>query len=283
MKTVLVATDFSTRSDRALRRATLLARQHSASLAIIHVVDDDRAERLVANERDVAQELLDALAANLTADGLDCRARLYMGAAVDGVTRAADELDADLTVVGPHRRDILKDIFTGTTVDRIIRKSRRPVLMANSMPASNYSGVLIGVDMSPGAANAVSVAKALGLLREAQVGIVHAFSAPAYGLMIRTSVTSAELKKYIEGERAKADQGLQKWLQPLGLKPDYKILELPELSTANLINECARLKKADLIVIGSKGSTGLEKILLGSVAEDVLKYAEVDVLTVPLA
>jgi nucleotide-binding universal stress UspA family protein len=283
MKTILVATDFSTRSDRALRRASMLAKQHGARLEIVHVVDDDRAEQLVANEREGARGLLDALAADMTAEGLDCRAGLYMGAAVSGVTRAADELEADLIVVGPHRRDILKDVFTGTTVDRIIRHSRRPVLMANTVPAGSYSRVLIGVDMSPGAANAVSVATGLGLLRGVQVGIVHAFSAPAYKLMIRTSVSSAELKAYIEGERARAKKELAKWRQQVGLQADFEMLELPELSTANLINECARLKKAELIVIGSKGTTGLEKVLLGSVAEDVLKDARVDVLTVPSA
>ncbi|HEU6442162.1 MAG TPA: universal stress protein, partial [Microvirga sp.] len=47
MRTILVATDFSTRSDRALRRATLLARHVSARLVLIHVVDDDRPVRLV--------------------------------------------------------------------------------------------------------------------------------------------------------------------------------------------------------------------------------------------
>jgi len=47
MERILVSTDFSTRSDRALRRGSLLARQSSAELVIVHVVDDDQPRRLV--------------------------------------------------------------------------------------------------------------------------------------------------------------------------------------------------------------------------------------------
>lgn len=46
-QTLLVATDFSTRSDRALRRAVLLAKQYTAGLVLVHVVDDERPRRFV--------------------------------------------------------------------------------------------------------------------------------------------------------------------------------------------------------------------------------------------
>ena len=49
MKTILVATDFSPRSDRALRRAILIARRQGATLVLAHVIDDDRQERLVTS------------------------------------------------------------------------------------------------------------------------------------------------------------------------------------------------------------------------------------------
>jgi len=58
MKKILLATDFSERSVRALRRATLLARRFAASLVIIHVVDDDQPRRIVGGERDAASALL---------------------------------------------------------------------------------------------------------------------------------------------------------------------------------------------------------------------------------
>ena len=55
MQKILVATDFSTRSDRALMRATLIARQTKAELILVHVVDADQPKRLVAADRETAR------------------------------------------------------------------------------------------------------------------------------------------------------------------------------------------------------------------------------------
>ena len=55
---ILAATDFSTRAQRALRRAGLLARDTGAELALVHVVDDDQPQDLVAMERREAERIL---------------------------------------------------------------------------------------------------------------------------------------------------------------------------------------------------------------------------------
>jgi universal stress protein E len=55
---ILAATDFSTRSQRALRRAGLLARASRAELTLAHVVDDDQPPDLVALERREAERIL---------------------------------------------------------------------------------------------------------------------------------------------------------------------------------------------------------------------------------
>jgi universal stress protein E len=54
----LAATDFSTRSQRAVRRAGLLAQEHGAELALVHVVDDDQPQDLVALETREAERIL---------------------------------------------------------------------------------------------------------------------------------------------------------------------------------------------------------------------------------
>ena len=59
MQRILVATDFSTRSDRALRRGTLLAKQFGCDVTLVHVIDDDQPLRTVEAERREATALLD--------------------------------------------------------------------------------------------------------------------------------------------------------------------------------------------------------------------------------
>ena len=65
MKHIMVATDLSERSDRALRRATLLARETGAALSVVNAVDDDKPRHIVERERDDADALLRRLTATL--------------------------------------------------------------------------------------------------------------------------------------------------------------------------------------------------------------------------
>ena len=115
MKAIMVATDFSERSDRALRRATLLAQQFQAAIVLVHVVDADQPRRIVDSERDEAEALLSELAATLRdADGVNCQTLVILSAPFAGVLQAVEERKPDLLVLGPHRRQVLRDVFIGT-------------------------------------------------------------------------------------------------------------------------------------------------------------------------
>lgn len=77
MKKIMLATDFSERSDRALRRAVILARAHDVVLEIVHVVDDDRTRRIVDHEVDDARQLLGEHARSLKdLDGVSCSTQI---------------------------------------------------------------------------------------------------------------------------------------------------------------------------------------------------------------
>ncbi|MGV1015702.1 MAG: universal stress protein, partial [Methyloceanibacter sp.] len=174
MQRILVATDFSTRSDRALRRASLLARQSAAQMILVHVIDDDQPQRLVEFKRREATAFLQDLVKTLCADdGLPCESRVVLGVPFQRIIDTADELNADLIVLGPHRRQILRDTFLGTTAERTIRYSRHPVLMANAPPSGPYRSILIATDLSDCAGVAAQAAKDLGLLEGAEIVALH--------------------------------------------------------------------------------------------------------------
>ena len=135
MKRIMFATDFSERSDRALRRAVILARAHDAVLEIVHVVDDDRPRRIVDHEVNDARQLLGELARSLKdLDGVSCRTQIVQDDPFAGIVKAVAKAMPDLLVVGPHRRQILRDAFVGTTAERTIRTASCPVLMVNGPP-----------------------------------------------------------------------------------------------------------------------------------------------------
>jgi len=146
---ILFATDFSPRSDRAGRRALLLVKQFEARLTLIHVVDDDQPNRLLKSARAEALSVLDEMRQTFReVDGVDCETSLAVGEAFAGTLSVCADVGADMIVIGPHRRQILKDVFTGTTAERIIRQSVRPVLMVNGTPAGTYRNILVATDMS---------------------------------------------------------------------------------------------------------------------------------------
>jgi len=139
MQTIMVATDFSERSDRALRRATLLAKQFEADVTLVHVVDDDQPAYIVDSEREQAESLLRRLADTIhKVDGVACDARVITSTAFAGIVQVVEEVGPDLLVIGPYRRQVLKDAFVGTTAGRAIRSVSCPVLMGGG-----YHAVLI--------------------------------------------------------------------------------------------------------------------------------------------
>jgi nucleotide-binding universal stress UspA family protein len=214
-------------------------------------------------------------------DGVTCDARVVFGDPFEGIIKASDEVDADLIVLGEHRRQALKGIFVGTTAERAIRASRRPVLITLAVPANHYRHVLIATDLSEASRDAVRAVTALSLDKHSAISVVHVFDAIGSGLMTRVSLSTDQVEDYVETERAHAAQDLSAFLRDAPIEPMYQLLKLNESSPASAICLAAQEISADLIVVGTHGRTGIAKLLLGSVAETVLRTSACDVLAVP--
>lgn len=280
MKRILVATDFSTRSDRALLRGCLLARQSSATLILVHVVDDDEPNRLVDARQYEAAGLLHELSRTAREDGIDCESRVVLGDPFQGIVNAAEELGVDLLLLGPHRRQLLRDTFVGTTAERTIKLSPRPVLMANGVPASLYRSILIAIDLSDNSTIAAQTAKQLGLLKQPQTTALHVIE-DERGPVARASMSIDKLKDRLVQEERRASEELDAILCKVGTAASRHVIRLTEKSVSMAINDYARRVGADLLVVGTHRRSGIEKWLLGSVAENIMAHSTIDVLAVP--
>ncbi|WP_206456175.1 universal stress protein [Aurantimonas marina] len=282
MKKIMVATDFSERSDRALRRATLLAKRIGAALFLVHVVDNDQARRIVESERDMARRLLHEMATTVKdVDGVVCGTRVVLGAPYAGIANAVEEIAPDLLVIGPHRRQALRDVFMGTTAERTIRTVALPVLMVNASPAGPYRHAMLTTDLSEGARRAARTFLALNIDREAKVSILHVFDAPALRLAMSHAMPKSDKEHYLEGERKSAARALSEFVHFTGIGPITQIVYHDKTTPAQEILNAAKAGGVDLIVIGTHGRSGLARFFLGSVAEHVLRNADRDVLAVP--
>ena len=282
MDRLIVATDFSSRSDRALRRATLLAHKLGASLTLVHIIDGDRPDRLIASERAAASLLLEDHVETLrTVDAIESNWIVKADDVHAGIMAAAEEIDAGLIIIGPHRSR-LRDVFVGTTAERVVRQSRRPLLVAVGTPAAHHRNTLLALDFDEASKTAGRTALRLGIFEHTDVVIMHAFDAPAEGMLMRTMAAPDEVDEYVEAVGEAATEKLQALIGELGLPPTCRTISSMKGSPARTIMESAEKVGSDLIVLGTNQRHGFERILVGSVTADVIHDAHRDVLIIPV-
>jgi len=261
----------------------LVAGKSSAALVLVHVIDDDQPAYLIESQRNAASELLEQTARTFTeVDHVATDVAITTGEAFAGILQTAEETDADLIIVGPHRRQFL-DIFIGTTAERTIRRSPRPVLMANATPSGPYTRSLLAVDFDEASRSAVEVAQRLGILEQTEVIAMHLFDAPAIGLMKRGMVVPEAIDHYVRSEEQRVRAEFDSFLSAAGLLRSQQLLRPKQGAPAYDILSCADDEEVDLIVVGTNQRKGFERLLLGSVAQKVLLDAKHDVLVVPAA
>jgi universal stress protein E len=279
---ILAATDFSTRSQRALRRAGLLARDSGAELTLVHVVDDDQPPELVALERREAERILgEQIGAMAELRGLRPHALVVEGDPFDGILRAAASTGADLIVMGAHRKQLLRDILIGTTIERVIRTGPSPVLMVNKEVDQPYRTALAAVHLSEPSVHAIQTAKALGLPGGARLALVHAFQPLAKGQMFYAGLSQDTIDGYVADERLRAAKELTEFLEANGIDDHGQALHIEEGAPFEVISKTVEQSKPGVLIMGTHGRTGIAKALLGSVTEEVLRSLDVDILAVP--
>ena len=281
MDRLLLATDFSTRSDRALRRAALIADKAGAAITLLHVIDDDQPKYLIDRHHQAAAILLeDAVKTIRQFDRVEADMNIMTGDVASSIVQVAEEIDAAMIVVGPYRRK-LKTIFIGTTAERTIERSDRPVLMANGMPSGVYERTFLALDLDDASRSAVRAARALGVIEGTVVTAMHAFDAPAAGMMRRAMEVPDAIDHYVAGEEAQARPKVEEFLAELDVRPELLLLRPIEAVPAQSILACAEAENAELVVVGTNRRRGAERLLLRSVATEILRQADCDVLVVP--
>lgn len=279
---ILAATDFSTRSQRALRRAGLLARDNGAEVTLVHVVDDDRPAELVALEkREAGRILVEQIGSVAELRGLPARALVVEGDPFDGILRAAASTKADVIVMGSHRKQLLHDLIIGTTIERVVRTGPFPVLMVNREAERPYKTALAAVDVTEPSVNAVRTGTALGLPGRALLTLVHAILPMAQGKMSYAGVGRDSIDQYVADAQARATEELTTLLEKNGLEGLRDRVRIANGAPFEVITATVDHWKPDVLIMGTHNRSGLIRMFLGSVTEEALRSLDVDILAVP--
>lgn len=278
--TILVATDLSARSDRALERAVLLARTHDARLIVLHVMDEDLPSAALDRVSEAARdEIMQQLRAVGPAGGKGTAVEVVPGKDYRDIIARADEIGADLVITGTHRNDAGNKPITGTTMDRVIRHGTRPVLVVPAHAREPYRRVVVGVDFS--AFSRFAIRNALAIAPTAEFHAVHAFQVPFAGFQ-----TSPETRELFRREHERRlvttiDGELYDLVGAFTPALPVRINRIVRHGDVDgvLRGEVDRLRP-DLMVLGTHGRTGIAHALLGSVANGFLNNPPCDVLVV---
>lgn len=275
MKKLLVATDLSARSDRALQRAVALAHKLGATLNVIHIVSKTVPANIAEDYQASARTTIDQLLRSLpsTAD-VNPEIGIIRGHDLDEILRHAQETGAELIVLGITRHSA-HELFRGTTAERVIRLGNLPVLLVKDPVAHDYERVLVATDNSPASRRALECAAAIA--PDADFHLLHTVHVPFKGLLDSESQTQIRraqeqnFKVALEKDiRAHAEK-----LGTAGLRVTFHVKDGDILGVIR--DQVARLKP-DFLAIGSHGRSGLRQALIGTVAGNLLSDPPVDVL-----
>jgi nucleotide-binding universal stress UspA family protein len=132
--TILVPTDGSRGSSVASDHALELADEHGATVHALHVVSPAAAEGLARPEaavdglREHGEELVDRVARRAGKRGIPCETAVREGAPAGTIREYADEVGADVVVMGTHGRTGIQRYLLGSVAERVVRSSSVPVL-----------------------------------------------------------------------------------------------------------------------------------------------------------
>ena len=278
MKNILVATDLTTHSDRALARALRMAGQ-GARLRVLHVVDEDLPDDVAAILTARAEKEIAAQVAALSPSGVPkLEPVVALGRGYRTILEAADEIDADLIVAGINRDESLGSHFLGTTVERVLRAGRRPVLVVSEPPSSPYRRAMVCVDFSVHSRRAVECA--LALVPDGEAILLHVYDVPFAGLITDTASRDEMWAAEEERFREMMDGELKAFVASLARPPAKLRHMLVRGSVREEIRRAAAAEKPDVLAIGTHGRTGVSRAFLGSVAADILDDPPCDILAV---
>lgn len=272
---IVVGTDLSEPADEAVRQAAAWARRSGAPLLVVHIAP----EKIF---RDLATPGVAAAIEQRLEPLIDIPAEVIIesGSEHAGIIRVADARHAQLLVVGASVRDDIEARFFGGTAEHVVRYAHCPVLTARPSPSGGP--VLVATDFSDLATPAVSAAAEQARQRGVELVVLHSIYEPKSPLSLLGPVVVSvpeTTEEALAAHRGAAQETVESLLQATGLPGSALVVDEPP---ARGIIAAASTVSAALVVVGTRGRTGLFRMALGSVAEAVVHNAPCSVLAVRL-
>jgi len=288
VNSILFPTDGSTCAEFAHAHAAFLAQQFDADLHILHVVEvqtnnlNDLSQLIEIREEEILEQLRIPVPSTSEApsDERVHRAKRTDDSAAGGILAYAEEHDIDLIVVGTHGRRGMDRLLMGSVAEEIVRLSECPTLTVcgknRPEPNRDINRVLVPMGLSEHTDLLFSHARSIGATYDAQLDLVHVIERstlpPVYGLE-EAATDSDDVERRVRDALATyADAA-----QDAGVDATVTV---HRGHPAEVILDMTNDAPIDLVTIATHGRTGIRRMLIGSVAEKVVRMAPCPVFTV---
>lgn len=293
-KKIIVSTDFSDLSNHAIAYGVTLAKEFDAKLYLCHVIDLSSATMygeatfaFEAQSRHMEEYAYHQLKVLMDGQEIEWEPLVTTGRAADEIARLAKENEVDLSVIATRGRKGLKRLVLGSVTEQLMRILSCPLMVIRgpdkdakpSFDAKiNYKRILVGCDFSHNSITAYQYG--LSLAQEFQSDLYLAHVIPPF--------VYKDLPKSISDAREKISNDLREELKtrleslvPVEAKnwchPETVLLAgNPHIE----ITKFALVQNMDLIVIGVKGQSLVESLLVGSTTDRIVRGATCPVLCV---
>ena len=236
-------------------------------------------DKLEAEVREAARATVEGARTRLQRPGVDVAAAVILGRPATAIVEAARTMDADLVVVGSRGHGTIESMLLGSVSSEVVDHAHVPVLIARR---PFIRRIVLAWDGSDSARVAAAFVRTWPIFRGATVRVVSAADVelpwwsgfPAMGspAVMPMYAEAAEASRRVHADLAR---DMTSELAATGLAATA---EAREGDAATEIIAAAAAWDADLIVLGTHGRTGLRRLLLGSVARNVLQHSGTSVL-----
>lgn len=283
----LVPVDFTEITNPLLRIVKVLGQVHSAEVHLLHVispvlylpypesfgistVDLQLLAELQERKKEEAKERLKALVEFLKP--LRVEVLVEVGDPAEAVLEK--EKDFDLVFMGSHKKGLVERIIVGSTTDKVVKYSRKPVFVLKGKEPESIKRVLVAYDFSEHARKALEFAVKLFAPFSPHIVLLHVEE--TIELPVVEGIRDVLSEKYKE-EKIKHIRDIEGWLRDSGFEASSYVLE--DRSPADGIRSFLKENPGiDMVVLGSRGLSGLKRVLLGSTSSELLRSLDIPLL-----
>lgn len=285
---ILHPTDFSAPAEQALDHALFLADASGGHLDILHVIEnpsiaipDDYVERAQTETKNRLARLRTRGEREGVSLTTHVRSAGDRETAASCILAYAEQTDPALLVVGTHGRHGLGRWLLGSTTEKILRRARQNVYVVREEDdphPPSFRRILAPLDFSPHARRAVDVATRWSRHFDAHLSLLHVLAShPPPGIYGMDEASDPTWARRVEDE---VREELREWDETIRHEAPDVESHLESGDPAAVIVDYAAEHDVDLLILASHGRTGVDRFLLGSTTERVVRNAPCPVLVV---